>query len=317
MLLRKMQKPFHNAQKPGRSHTLAAPGAQAWVQEMAPGFLVSANSQTANQHHHRSVSQPGMRVIMLLEGELSLRFDQQDFHLRSTGNRSSPILVLNNREEILFERLGASSGRETKICMSISDDWLAQHGLLEWGAEWQAQTRKAPLQHVACRGDQPLRNLGCALLRHAASNPLLSTLEREILAMQLLGKVIEQLQPVRAVSGTRPGNRLHKVKCLLESGEASDWSISHLAELACMSTSTLQRYFKREYGCSVMDYVRGLRLDKAREDLARGKGNITSIALDAGYNSPANFSTAFRRRFGSAPRDSLGLYTHDTVDHAD
>jgi AraC-like DNA-binding protein len=50
----------------------------------------------------------------------------------------------------------------------------------------------------------------------------------------------------------------------------------------------------------VVDFMRALRLDWAHQELAAG-GTIQEAAAIAGYSNAANFSTAFRKRFGHPP----------------
>jgi AraC-like DNA-binding protein len=44
-------------------------------------------------------------------------------------------------------------------------------------------------------------------------------------------------------------------------------------------------------------------MERAMVMIRSGRLPITQIALEVGYDHPANFSTAFRRHFGVAPRD--------------
>ena len=301
-----MQNPLSAAQDaPCDAHAMPSANLakKAWVLEATPGFLISANSQVAQRHRHQLVTRPGLRLIMLLEGELSLRFDRQRFHLLADEPGSCPVLLVDTEEEILFERLPQARGKESKVCMTITEDWLDQHGLTGLGRTGNAAPVRCKLWH----GDTRLGALARQLIMHDTGNPLLTKLEREMLGMQLLGRVIEQFSASRESSASHIGRRLEKIRDMLESGEADLYNMTQLAEAASMSSSTLQRHFRREYGCSVMDYLRGVRLDRARSALRAGRGNITTVALDAGYNSPANFATAFRRRFGVAPSQCLRL----------
>jgi AraC-like DNA-binding protein len=55
---------------------------------------------------------------------------------------------------------------------------------------------------------------------------------------------------------------------------------------------------------SASEWIWNRRLQLAYDGLARTDGrSITSIAFDYGFNSPAHFSTMFRRKFGVSPRD--------------
>lgn len=55
---------------------------------------------------------------------------------------------------------------------------------------------------------------------------------------------------------------------------------------------------------SVFEHLRYMRLERARLALERGDVPIAEAAFLAGYASPANFATAFKRRFGLTPTDA-------------
>lgn len=65
----------------------------------------------------------------------------------------------------------------------------------------------------------------------------------------------------------------------------------------------LMRLFRAVHGTSVFDYYRGLRMDRARALLERERISVIEAAYAAGYGNPANFATAFKRRFGLSPKD--------------
>lgn len=58
------------------------------------------------------------------------------------------------------------------------------------------------------------------------------------------------------------------------------------------------------FGTTVFDYLRRNRLLRARDALERDRCSIIAAAELAGYTSPANFATAYRRQFGMTPRQS-------------
>lgn len=60
---------------------------------------------------------------------------------------------------------------------------------------------------------------------------------------------------------------------------------------------------------SIFDYVRKLRLELAFASLRSGECTVAQASLIAGYSSPTNFATAFRRMFGVSPREALGRRT--------
>lgn len=279
--------------------------ATIWSQEASPGLLISANSRQSYAHGHHTTNTPGLRLIMVLEGEIDCRLDREHFLLHASQPGQGAILLANLHDEVDFERRASRISRESKLCMTISPDWLAQHDLLlppELDGGARAGNSVLHARHWQCTGR--LAQLGWQLLRHHTSRPALDKLEREMLGLQLLAETLACLLPEPETRSSPHQAGLQRLKELIDSGEANDWDIGRLAGSVHMSSSTLQRHFRREFGCSVMDYLRVARLEQARHALTAGKRNITEVALDAGFSSPANFSTAFRRRFGITPREA-------------
>jgi transcriptional regulator GlxA family with amidase domain len=71
-----------------------------------------------------------------------------------------------------------------------------------------------------------------------------------------------------------------------------------------VGVNTLQRLFHAGHGTSVFHYVRMRRLEQARQALENEGVCIAQAACIAGYNSAANFSTAFKRQYGFTPKQS-------------
>lgn len=81
-------------------------------------------------------------------------------------------------------------------------------------------------------------------------------------------------------------------------------SRSTLAELSAavgVHPVTLARAFRRTFGCTVGEYLRRLRIERAAEHLASGDLKLAEIALAAGFADQSHFSNVFRRRTGMSP----------------
>ena len=83
----------------------------------------------------------------------------------------------------------------------------------------------------------------------------------------------------------------------------AELSVDVIARGAGVSASGLQRLFRLSEGLSVFEYVRQQRLERAYLLLKSNAVSIQEASSMAGYSNPANFVTAFRRRFGLPPRD--------------
>lgn len=77
-------------------------------------------------------------------------------------------------------------------------------------------------------------------------------------------------------------------------------STESIARAAGVSVSGLHAKFKRVTGQAPMQFVKRLRLDRARTLLVSGQ-SVTEASLGSGYNSMSQFSREFRREYGTPP----------------
>lgn len=78
-------------------------------------------------------------------------------------------------------------------------------------------------------------------------------------------------------------------------------NLKMLAERAFMSESTFSRYFKKSTGKKFVDYVRSVRLEKAREILLSTGKSITKVAYECGFSNLSVFNKNFHEKFGESP----------------
>lgn len=79
------------------------------------------------------------------------------------------------------------------------------------------------------------------------------------------------------------------------------YTISELARKAGINEFKLKKGFKEMYGTGLYGYLLVQRLAIAKATLEQTTQTIRQIALKAGYKSAANFSAAFKKRFGLTP----------------
>ena len=78
-------------------------------------------------------------------------------------------------------------------------------------------------------------------------------------------------------------------------------SLYDLSRLVGINRNKLNQGFKEIYGDTVFNVLRAARLSKARTLMIQTSLSLSEIALSVGYNSQANFTTAFRKEFGTPP----------------
>ena len=78
-------------------------------------------------------------------------------------------------------------------------------------------------------------------------------------------------------------------------------SVEVLASKVFLSRSQLYRKIKTLTGISVNEFIRNVRLEKAKELIELGNDNITEISIKVGFSSPSYFTKCFREKFGFIP----------------
>ncbi len=82
-------------------------------------------------------------------------------------------------------------------------------------------------------------------------------------------------------------------------------TVDELAREAGMSASSFHRHFKAVTRTTPLQYQKDLRLTEARRQLRAGRGTVSTVAYDVGYESPSQFSREYARKFGAPPRVDL------------
>ncbi|KPB77616.1 Transcriptional regulator, AraC protein [Pseudomonas syringae pv. tomato] len=77
--------------------------------------------------------------------------------------------------------------------------------------------------------------------------------------------------------------------------------VAQLAQLSGMASSTLHHNFRKLTGTSPVQYQKSLRLQAARSLMLTERVDVNTAALRVGYESVAQFSREYARRFGAPP----------------
>ena len=85
--------------------------------------------------------------------------------------------------------------------------------------------------------------------------------------------------------------------------------VQQLAEMANMSESSMQSYFKASFGMSVYQYIQRKRVEHAAELLIHTNESITEISMQVGYDNPSKFAKIFKRIYGETPLHYRKKYT--------
>lgn len=123
---------------------------------------------------------------------------------------------------------------------------------------------------------------------------------QEIHARLLLGPHAEPLQKLLWHETT--ASRISQATHAIQSDLSRTVVVGELAERVGMSLSAFFEHFKAVTGTSPLQYQKELRLLRARDALRSSKEKVSDIAFRVGYESSAQFSREYARKFGLSPR---------------
>ncbi len=122
--------------------------------------------------------------------------------------------------------------------------------------------------------------------------------------LALEGLVLQLLALVeRAPKQPAPGTTewLRRARDLMHERVPDHPSLAELAAAVGRHPTHVARAFRREYGVTIAEYSRALRLDWARMQISLGEAPLARVAIDAGFADQSHFTRAFRCYVGVTP----------------
>ena len=92
------------------------------------------------------------------------------------------------------------------------------------------------------------------------------------------------------------------IKIITDNISDENFSVESMADVFCMSRSSLLRKIKTLFNLSPIELIRLIRLKKAAELIQEGKYRIGDVCYMVGINSSSYFSKLFFRQFGVTPK---------------
>lgn len=146
--------------------------------------------------------------------------------------------------------------------------------------------------------DSLIRFLRC-LSDENEARVLGKALKREVLYRALCGEQSELLLKLSLQSG--PLVQINRIIDVLEQNYNQEIDVDNLAKELNLSVSSFYRLFKDVTSDTPVQYLKKIRLNKAKEMIITKNTKAYAAALEVGYQSVSQFSREFKRYFGVTP----------------
>lgn len=213
---------------------------------------------------------------------------------------------------IPFEcEIALATPQEPFLALSVGvDTVLLGELMLEMHA---AEVPSAPISAVSSSLMTPeLHDVALRLLRC-----LYSRADSEILGPQLVREILyrvlqsEQGAALRALSGVNGSfGQIAKALQRMHTEYETPLDVESLARTAGMSVSIFHQHFKTVTDTTPIQYLKSLRLHKARTLMAKTGLTAKAAAMAVGYASTSQFSREFKRFFGASPTQEAERVRH-------
>jgi AraC-like DNA-binding protein len=131
-------------------------------------------------------------------------------------------------------------------------------------------------------------------------------IKKEIIYRVLQGEKGEILEAI--AHRNRRFFQIAKVLQKIHESYSNDFNIEKLAKELDMSSSTFHSSFKAVTDTSPLQYIKNVRLHKARTLMIQDGLNANTAAIQVGYESPSQVNREYKRLFGVTPaRDATIL----------
>lgn len=144
------------------------------------------------------------------------------------------------------------------------------------------------------------------LLSLLSENPKIAADYQSLLVSLLMAGQDSESKEAFAVRGPVPG-AVRRAEAYIMEHMTAAIRLDDIANAAGVPTRTLLHLFRQFRGISPMQYVKHLRLERARQRLARpGLGaTVSEIAYDCGFSHLSRFAVDYLARYGEKPSATM------------
>ncbi|RKL66862.1 AraC family transcriptional regulator [Salipaludibacillus neizhouensis] len=262
-------------------------------------FKQWSNYEMSEAHAHEAIE-----IMYVLSGKAQVEIEQDSFMLKE----GQFILI----DSLIAHRLIAKSSIPCRM-LNVEFTWKSKEGsfpsLKDLAKENDnlLELLKTPISFLLLQDGNDIATTLKRLvleLDSKVSNPIMVQLMFTELFLQ-----IATLKKSDATFSSQLKNRNVYIKKAVEyihHHYDRPLLIDDIAEVIHLNASYLQRIFKTEMGCTIMQYLTSIRIEKAKMLLRNSVIPITEISEYIGLNSRQHFSYLFKKETGYSPSKFRG-----------
>lgn len=111
---------------------------------------------------------------------------------------------------------------------------------------------------------------------------------------------------LKLVSGGLDGSNqqdvIQAIKLYVGENYSSNLNVAAIAKRFYLNAGYLSTLFREKTGMKLVNYIEGIRMEKAKEFLEKGGRTVQEIAIESGYSDANYFTKVFKKYTGMTPR---------------
>lgn len=237
--------------------------------------------------------EPKFQILILLQGRQVFEIDNRTIDLDA---RTAPVgFVMRIERPCHLRYVQAEGAPYQKISIATTLDWA---DLL---AAQPAAFVRGENSYLGWTPTPAAIQLARQILEPPPQDtPAQVRLYRMSRGLEVFRRALSQARPDGGGAASR-AERL-RLYLLAHLDHDPDLELDRIEQEMGLNRRSIQRLFKAHFGLTMRDYIRRERLGRAHRALSEDGVSIAQAAHIAGYSTPENFATAFRRAYHVTPR---------------
>ena len=266
-----------------------------------------------NKVESEETESPGNPVILFVEDSPDVRsyvndLLKPDYKVLLAEKAEEGIkLALENMPDLILSDLMMPGMDGIEFCNKIKSDWQTSH--IPFILLTAKVTNESKIEGLETGADDYLTK---PFNYEELAVRIKNLIEQRKRLREKFSKEIN-IQPEKLTSNAVDGEFIQRVLNAAEKNIGNaEFDTEHLAQELFVSRRQLHRKIQAITGQGPGEFIRVFRLKKAAQMLIENKLNVTQIALEVGFESPAQFTRAFKKHFNVLPSDFNQSIRHQT-----